>query len=508
MTNYGTITATDGIGLYVSGGGTVTNFGTIGGTSAAIRFGDTPTTLKLEAGSSLSGLIDGGGSGTLVLEGTGSLSSDASDFFALKMEGTAWTMSDTAMATNTEITSGTLTETGTLLTATLQIGNGGTLRGTGTLTGVGDGTTSVSVLSGATVAPGIAGSPGGTLSINGNYTQQSGGTLSIDTTSSTASKLAVTGTATLGGALSVNSAVGDYTNFSALTILSATGGVTGTFSSVTDTNADLAPSVVYDTINDRVLLVLAVVPDLLYWDGGTVAQHGNGAIDGGSGTWSTTASNFTNATGTGSGVMHPVPGNVLFLGQPGTVTVGRHRRRGQHRQRGLPDQRLCGDGRGPDAGFGDDPRPGRRRQRGGRRMTATIASPLIGTGGLDKTGAGTLVLAGHNTYSGGTAVTAGTLVVNGSIVSAVSVGSGGTLTGGGTVGDVTVASGGTLKGLTGQTLTTGNLTLAQGSTTSATLGGSGHRAAVQRQWQPGAEWYARCRRRGQLRNGRLPDLRL
>ncbi len=37
-------------------------------------------------------------------------------------------------------------------------------------------------------------------------------------------------------------------------------------------------------------------------------------------------------------------------------------------------------------------------------------------------------------------------MVNGSIVSAVSVGSGGTLTGGGTVGDVTVASGGTLKG--------------------------------------------------------------
>ncbi|SHO67718.1 autotransporter-associated beta strand repeat-containing protein/T5SS/PEP-CTERM-associated repeat-containing protein, partial [Pseudoxanthobacter soli DSM 19599] len=45
--------------------------------------------------------------------------------------------------------------------------------------------------------------------------------------------------------------------------------------------------------------------------------------------------------------------------------------------------------------------------------TATIASVLAGTAGLEKTGAGTLILSGTNTYTGGTTVSAGTLQLSG-----------------------------------------------------------------------------------------------
>ena len=45
----------------------------------------------------------------------------------------------------------------------------------------------------------------------------------------------------------------------------------------------------------------------------------------------------------------------------------------------------------------------------GTGLTATIAAAIQGSGGVDKTGAGTLVLSGTNTYTAGTTITAGTL---------------------------------------------------------------------------------------------------
>ena len=76
--------------------------------------------------------------------------------------------------------------------------------------------------------------------------------------------------------------------------------------------------------------------------------------------------------------------------------------------------------------------------------TVTLASALAGIGGVTKTGAGALVLAGTDTYSGPTTVAAGTLTVNGSIAnSAVTVNAGAMLSGTGTVGATTINSGGT-----------------------------------------------------------------
>lgn len=79
--------------------------------------------------------------------------------------------------------------------------------------------------------------------------------------------------------------------------------------------------------------------------------------------------------------------------------------------------------------------------------SATISSTLAGASGLTKSGAGTLILTGANTYSGATSVTAGTLVVGvggaGSITSAVTVSNAGSALGGsGTItGNVTINNG-------------------------------------------------------------------
>ncbi|WP_283206194.1 beta strand repeat-containing protein, partial [Methylobacterium persicinum] len=108
----------------------------------------------------------------------------------------------------------------------------------------------------------------------------------------------------------------------------------------------------------------------------------------------------------------------------------------------------------------------------------TFAGVISGTGTLVKQGPGTLTLTGTNLYTGATTVSAGALAVSGSLASAVSVASGATLRGTGTVGSVTVASRGTLAGVQGQTLTTGDLTLAPGSHLVATLGGSAGTTAL------------------------------
>ena len=88
-------------------------------------------------------------------------------------------------------------------------------------------------------------------------------------------------------------------------------------------------------------------------------------------------------------------------------------------------------------------------------------------GGLVKTGAGNLVLAGLNTYTGTTTVDAGTLSVNGSIASSsmTTVNPGGTLGGNGTVGNTlinggTLAPGNSIGGLT----VAGNLVMTAAST--------------------------------------------
>ena len=96
-----------------------------------------------------------------------------------------------------------------------------------------------------------------------------------------------------------------------------------------------------------------------------------------------------------------------------------------------------------------------------------VISDGLRSSALTKSGAGTLVLAGHNTYTGATSLNVGTLIVNGSIASSsvTTVRNGARLGGSGTVGALTFESGSILSpGNSPGTLHAGATTWAGGST--------------------------------------------
>ncbi|MBO9582505.1 MAG: autotransporter outer membrane beta-barrel domain-containing protein, partial [Sphingobium sp.] len=60
---------------------------------------------------------------------------------------------------------------------------------------------------------------------------------------------------------------------------------------------------------------------LAFWDGGVAGNHDNGVVNGGAGTWSASARNWTDANGTVNGAMQPVPSFAVFQGTAGAVTI-------------------------------------------------------------------------------------------------------------------------------------------------------------------------------------------
>ena len=104
------------------------------------------------------------------------------------------------------------------------------------------------------------------------------------------------------------------------------------------------------------------------------------------------------------------------------------------------------------------------------RNNSSGTTPANATAGggieLEKTGAGTQILTGNNTYTGPTDILQGTLIINGSHAGSglIRVSAGATLGGGGSVGNVEVADGATLSpGNSAGTLTVNTLTLSPGS---------------------------------------------
>ena len=94
-----------------------------------------------------------------------------------------------------------------------------------------------------------------------------------------------------------------------------------------------------------------------------------------------------------------------------------------------------------------------------------VLSNSTGTAGFAKTGTGRLVLANANSYNGATTVSAGTLLVNGSTnaSSTVGVSAGATLGGTGTIGGAVNVSGVLSPGASIETLGSGTLSFANGS---------------------------------------------
>lgn len=113
--------------------------------------------------------------------------------------------------------------------------------------------------------------------------------------------------------------------------------------------------------------------------------------------------------------------------------------------------------------------------------THTISGLIIGPGTFTKTGAGTAILTGANSYSGATTISGGTLLVNNTAGSGtgsgkVSVNSGGTLGGSGTIKALTLNTGGLIApgagtpGVGGTTLNASSLIWNAGGTLKLQLG--------------------------------------
>jgi autotransporter-associated beta strand protein/YVTN family beta-propeller protein len=146
----------------------------------------------------------------------------------------------------TTVAAGALVVDGSIASSAVTVQSGAVLGGQGTIG-------ALTVQSGGIVAPGIV-TPFTTLNVAGNASFGPGSTFLVNVNPAGQSdKLAVGGTATLtGGTVEVLAGSGAYTPASRFTLLSATGGVSGTFSQlVTSSNlsqafAFLSPSLSYD----------------------------------------------------------------------------------------------------------------------------------------------------------------------------------------------------------------------------------------------------------------------
>jgi CSLREA domain-containing protein len=151
----------------------------------------------------------------------------------------------------TTINAGTLLVTGDITSSSgVAVNSGGTLGGTGVVPGV-------NVNAGGTLMPGLPGTAGATLNIAGNLVLTSAATYLINLSPATASLGRIAGTATLSGTLDANGTGGVYTVGTRYTVLTATGGRSGIFSTLTITGnfGSTMPVVSYDA-ND-VFLTLA-----------------------------------------------------------------------------------------------------------------------------------------------------------------------------------------------------------------------------------------------------------
>lgn len=295
------------------------------------------------------------------------------------------------------------------------VGTGAALGGHGTLAG------DVRVASGAFLSPGNS---IGTLSVDGDLRLDDGAILDFEfgapngadpfTAFGQGDSVAVSGDLTLGR---VTLDVTDGGGFGAgLYRIFSYGGALDISNGGIQLGA--APvqglSIQYLTGARQINLINTAGRELRFWNANGLASATQ--LGGGSGTWSTTAPVWTDATGTLTSVMTPVPSMAVFGGEAGTVTIDSSS--GQVSASGLQFASdgyvVAGDGLAlvlDDQGSQPEIRVG-DGSADSAFFTATIRNALSGAAGLRKTGLGTLVLSGGNTYTGETRIAGGAIAIS------------------------------------------------------------------------------------------------
>jgi uncharacterized protein with beta-barrel porin domain len=262
VTNSGTISGSTGISF--GGSSEVFDSGTITGTGGtAVNFAAGLNTLTLAPGSTINGKVLGAGTDTFQLAGVGSGTFDLSQIGGTqqyqgfstfnKIGSSTWTVTGAfAQPDPWTVQSGTLVVNGDLSAASgTTVDPGATLSGTGTLS-------NTTIQNGATLAPGPPNGVG-TLRVTGNLLLASAATYLVQVSPAAASLTFVSGTASLGGTLVANGTGGTYSIGHKYAVLTASGGVTGTFASLVASGFGAAtqPTIIYDATD--AFLVLAPV---------------------------------------------------------------------------------------------------------------------------------------------------------------------------------------------------------------------------------------------------------
>jgi len=299
----------------------------------------------------------------------------------------------TLTATNTytgatDVKAGTFRVNGALTSSTLvTIHNGGTLSGTGNIGGA------VIVKSGGKLA---AGNSPGTLSV-GSLTLNAGSHSDFELGTSS-DLIAVTGDLTLDGMLNLSDS-GGFSNTS-YTLFTYGGSLTNNHFelNLVPTGWNRANFLIDLSTEGEVKLAVDNTVTIQYWDG--TANDPDDAISGGTGTWSSDGTNWTNNNGSLNTSWEGVVG--VFGGTAGTISVADDVSFSEL-QFETDGYEIVGDG-GSLVTSGTASELWTASDVG-----AEIAATITGTAALHKTGFGTLTLSASNTYTGSTVINNGTL---------------------------------------------------------------------------------------------------